>query len=179
MIVFRSPLSHRSRTVVLSRAVTVAEGVFAPGHLGELTRQLPFELVDDVLQSTRTTQSRLRLLPSRVGVYFILALALFPMLGMPGYGTSWSQASTGCPCAGRQRRHCEMSAAGLVQPRSSCCSPLSRGPSLGRTFRGCATGVGEPSRSMDAARPRHPTDREQSPGWGRSSTASAKTDTRC
>lgn len=74
-------MSHRSRTVILSRAVTVAEGVFAPGHLGELTRQIPFELVDDVLERTRTTQSRLRLLPSRVGVYFTLALALFPMLG--------------------------------------------------------------------------------------------------
>jgi hypothetical protein len=31
--------------------VTVAAGVFAPGHLGELTQYLPFELVDDVLAS--------------------------------------------------------------------------------------------------------------------------------
>jgi len=46
--------------------VTVAAGVFAPGHLGELTRYLPFELVDDVLESTRTTQQRMRSLPSRV-----------------------------------------------------------------------------------------------------------------
>jgi hypothetical protein len=74
-------LSRQNSTVVLSRAVTVASGIFAPGHLGELTRQVPFELVDDVLERTRTTQSRLRMLPSRVGVYFTLALALFPTLG--------------------------------------------------------------------------------------------------
>ncbi|HEY5857134.1 MAG TPA: hypothetical protein VIW24_24635 [Aldersonia sp.] len=36
------------------RAVTVAAGVFAPGHLGELTRQVPAELVEAVLEQTRT-----------------------------------------------------------------------------------------------------------------------------
>jgi hypothetical protein len=61
--------------------VTVAAGVLAPGHLGELTRYLPFELVDDVLESTRTVQRRMRVLPSRVGAYFVLAMALFPGLG--------------------------------------------------------------------------------------------------
>lgn len=68
-------------TTTLTRAITVAEGVFAPGHLGELTHLIPFELVDDVLQRTRTAQRRLRMLPSRVGVYFTLALVLFPSLG--------------------------------------------------------------------------------------------------
>jgi hypothetical protein len=62
-------------------AVTVAAGVFAPGHLGELTRYLPFELADDVLESTRTVQRRMRALPSRVGIYFVLAMALFPGIG--------------------------------------------------------------------------------------------------
>jgi hypothetical protein len=33
--------------VSIARAETVAGGVFAPGHLGELTQYLPFELVDD------------------------------------------------------------------------------------------------------------------------------------
>ncbi|MFH8731207.1 transposase domain-containing protein, partial [Streptomyces sp. NPDC017964] len=60
------------------RTITVARGVFAPGHLGELTQYLPFELVDDVLARSRAVQGRLRLLPSRVGVYFVLALAVFP-----------------------------------------------------------------------------------------------------
>jgi len=61
--------------------ITVAAGVFAPGHLGELTRYLPFELADDVLEGTRTVQRRMRALPSRVGIYFVLAMALFPGIG--------------------------------------------------------------------------------------------------
>jgi hypothetical protein len=61
--------------------VTVAAGVLAPGHLGELTRYLPFELVDDVLAMTGAAQKRTRMLPSRVGMYFVLALALFPGIG--------------------------------------------------------------------------------------------------
>jgi hypothetical protein len=59
--------------------VTVAAGVFTPGHLGELTRYLPLESVDDVLEGT--AQRRLRALPSRVGVYLVLAPALFPVIG--------------------------------------------------------------------------------------------------
>lgn len=67
--------------VTLTVAVTVAAGVYAPGHLGELTRWLPFELADDVLALTGTVQKRVRLLPSRVGLYFVLALAVFPGRG--------------------------------------------------------------------------------------------------
>ena len=59
----------------------MAAGVFAPGHLGELTWQIPFELADAVLEETRAREQRLRELPSRVGVYFVLALGLFPGLG--------------------------------------------------------------------------------------------------
>ncbi|MBQ0897933.1 hypothetical protein KBX37_33640, partial [Micromonospora sp. U56] len=36
------PLSEHS---VITRVITVAKGVFAPGHLGELTRIVPFEMV--------------------------------------------------------------------------------------------------------------------------------------
>ena len=71
----------QSATTTITRVVTVAGGVFAPGHLGELTQYLPFELVDDVLEQTRTVQRRLRDLPSRAGVYFVLALGMFPRLG--------------------------------------------------------------------------------------------------
>jgi len=70
-----------------TRTITVAAGVFAPGHLGELTRIVPFDLVDAVLAEHRAGQRRLRMLPSRVGVYFVLALGLFPRLG---YASSWS-----------------------------------------------------------------------------------------
>jgi hypothetical protein len=57
--------------------VRVAPGVFAPGHLGGLTQVIPFELVDAVLASTGRVQARVRMLPSRVGVYLLLAMGLF------------------------------------------------------------------------------------------------------
>jgi transposase IS4-like protein/DDE family transposase len=78
--------------VTFTRTVTVAAGVFAPGHLGELTQFAPFELVDDVLERTRAVQRRLRVLPSRAGVYFVLALGLFPGLG---YGQVWAKLTAG------------------------------------------------------------------------------------
>jgi transposase IS4-like protein len=63
--------------------VVVAQGRFAPGHLGELTQLVPFEMVDEALIETRAVQSRLRDLPSRVVVYLLLAACLFPELGYP------------------------------------------------------------------------------------------------
>ena len=85
-------MSVQSATVTITRAVTVAAGVYAPGHLGGLTPYLPFELVDDVLERTRTVQRRLRALPSRTGVYFVLALAMFPRLG---YVRVWGKLTAG------------------------------------------------------------------------------------
>jgi Insertion element 4 transposase N-terminal/Transposase DDE domain len=85
-------LRTQSATTTITRAVTVAAGVFAPGHLGELTQYLPFELVDDVLEQTRTVQRRLRDLPSRAGVYFVLALGMFPRLG---YARVWGKLTAG------------------------------------------------------------------------------------
>jgi hypothetical protein len=75
-----------------TNTVTVASGAYAPGHLGELTQYLPFEVVDDVLDQTGTTQRRVRDLPSRVGVYFMLALGLFPDLG---YARVWRKLTAG------------------------------------------------------------------------------------
>lgn len=85
-------MSVQSATTTITRAVTVAAGVYAPGHLGGLTQYLPFELVDDVLEQTRTVQRRLRALPSRTGVYFVLALAMFPRLG---YLRVWGKLTAG------------------------------------------------------------------------------------
>ena len=85
-------MSVQSATVTITRVVTTAAGVYAPGHVGELTQYLPFELVDDVLERTRTVQRRLRVLPSRAGVYFLLALAMFPQLG---YLRVWSKLTAG------------------------------------------------------------------------------------
>jgi Insertion element 4 transposase N-terminal/Transposase DDE domain len=77
-----------SAVVAITRTITVAAGVFAPGHLGELTRVVPFELVDAVLEEAGGRERRLRRLPSRAGVYFVLALGLFPR---PGYLTVWAK----------------------------------------------------------------------------------------
>lgn len=77
---------------VIDRALTVAAGRFAPGHLGELTQHLPFEMVDEALAATGATQSRLRDLPSRVVVYLLLAGCLFGEVGYPGV---WRKLTAG------------------------------------------------------------------------------------
>ena len=69
--------------------------MFAPGHLGELTRIVPFELADSVLDETRTRERRLRVLPSRVGLYFVLALGLFPQAGYLGVWAELTAALDG------------------------------------------------------------------------------------
>jgi Insertion element 4 transposase N-terminal/Transposase DDE domain len=74
---------------VLTRTIRVAAGVFAPGHLGELTSIVPFELVDDVLaQALVGHRIRVRDLPHRVGVYYLLAMCLFPEVG---YQQVWAK----------------------------------------------------------------------------------------
>jgi hypothetical protein len=77
--------------------------VFAPGHLGELTQLIPFEMVDEVLAVTRRTQQRIRLLPARVVVYLLLAGCLFPELGYP---LVWRKLTAG------------LAALGLAEPSS-------------------------------------------------------------
>ncbi|UWZ36389.1 IS4 family transposase [Dactylosporangium roseum] len=77
---------------VITRVVRVAAGPFAPGHLGELTQQVPFEMVDAVLAQTRCMQRRVRDLPSRVVVYLLLAGCLFAELG---YRQVWQRLVAG------------------------------------------------------------------------------------
>ena len=77
---------------VITRVVTVAAGRFAPGHLGELTQQVPFEMVDAVLEQTCRVQRRVRYLPARVVVYLLLAGCLFADLG---YGQVWRRLAAG------------------------------------------------------------------------------------
>ncbi|QKW47698.1 transposase domain-containing protein [Streptomyces microflavus] len=81
-----------SPVMAITRTVTVAAGRFAPGHLGELTAVVPFELVDAVLEETRSVQRRLRDLPSRVGIYFLLAMCMFPEVG---YRLVWDKLTAG------------------------------------------------------------------------------------
>ncbi len=84
-----------SAVTTITTTITVAAGLFAPGHLGELTRIVPFELADGVLEQTRTRERRLRMLPSRVGLYFVLAMCLFPGRGYAGVWAELSAALGG------------------------------------------------------------------------------------
>jgi hypothetical protein len=76
----------------VASVITVAAGAFAPGHLGELTRIVPFELADAVLEEEGGLEKRVRLLPSRCGIYFVLAMCLFPQ---PGYLGVWGKLTAG------------------------------------------------------------------------------------
>jgi hypothetical protein len=87
----KSALSGAVATI--TRTIRVAAGVFAPGHLGELTSIVPFELIDDVLAQALVGQRvRVRDLPCRVGVYFLLAMCLFPEVGYQGV---WAKLTAG------------------------------------------------------------------------------------
>jgi hypothetical protein len=82
----------RSAVTTITAVITVAAGVFAPGHLGELTRIVPFELADAVLEEEGGLEKRVRLLPSRCGLYFLLAMCLFPQSGYLGV---WGRLTAG------------------------------------------------------------------------------------
>jgi hypothetical protein len=85
---------------VILRAVTVAGGRFAPGHLGELTQQVPFEMVDAALEETCRLQQRVRDLPARVVVYLLLAGCLFAELGYPQVWARLTAGLEGLPVPG-------------------------------------------------------------------------------
>jgi hypothetical protein len=146
----------------ITRTVTVAAGRFAPGHLGELTAIVPFELVDAVLSETRTVQRRLRDLPSRVGVYYLVAMCLFPEVG---YRLVWDKLTSGtggvlpAPSAKglrdlRRRVGCapmkalfEVVAGALAQPRTP---GMRFGPYRTVSFDGCSS-----IKTPDSERNRH------------------------
>jgi hypothetical protein len=126
----------QSDTCRVVREVTVAAGRFAPGHLGELTRIVPFEMVEAVLAQTARVQQRVRDLPSRVVVYLLLAAALFEGCG---YRQVWSRLVAGL----NGLRAATPSAAGLAAARRRVgAAPLRalfdllRGPAAGPATRG-------------------------------------------
>lgn len=83
-----------SNDAISPRSVSAVSGAFAPGHLGELTGQMPPELIDDVLETTRRRERRVRLLPSRVVVYLLVAAGFFPDSGWCGV---WDRLVAGLP----------------------------------------------------------------------------------
>lgn len=127
---------NQSAMVTVPRLVRVAAGAFAPGHLGELTRYLPFELVDDVLESTGAVQKRMRALPSRVGMYFVLAMTLFPGIG---YQKVWGKMTAALDDLGLARpseKALRDLPSGSARPRSGCYSRRSPGRWPRRGSRG-------------------------------------------
>jgi hypothetical protein len=94
----------------IAGGVSIVQPVFAPGHLGELTQMIDTELVDAVAAETGTVQQRVRLLPTRVVIFFVLALALFEDCG---YRLVWDKLtasfrglrgpSTSALCRARRR----------------------------------------------------------------------------
>lgn len=71
--------------------------MFAPGHLGELTQIVPFEMVDAVLAESGAVQRRLRKLPARVVVYLLLAATLFEDCGYLAVWRKLTGALRGLP----------------------------------------------------------------------------------
>lgn len=96
---------------VITRRIVVAGGVFAPGHLGELTRVIPFEMVDAILADCGSVQRRVRKLPARVVVYLLLAAALFEPAG---YLAVWRKLTSALDGAGVAK----VTAAALWQART-------------------------------------------------------------
>jgi hypothetical protein len=130
-------VSVDSATVRLTRAITVAGGVFAPGHLGELTQIVPFELVDAVLKENRAVQRRLRDLPSRVGVYLVLGMGLFEQAGL---ALVWSKLVAGLSRAAGGRSVGEGVAGPAPSGRAGAGQGAVRG--AGRSaFAACATPI--------------------------------------
>lgn len=80
-----------------------AHDVYSPSHLGELTQVIDPQLVDAVLEETGSRERRVRLLPARVVVYFVLALTFFEQCS---YRAVWDKLGAGLdgikairPCA--------------------------------------------------------------------------------
>lgn len=68
--------------------------VWLPAHLGALTRWVPPSLVDEVVEASGRGERRVRLLPARVVVYFVLAMGLFTGCG---YRRVWAALTAGWP----------------------------------------------------------------------------------
>jgi hypothetical protein len=131
----------------------VAAGVFAPGHLGELTRIVPFELADAVLEEAGGRERRLRLLPSRAGVYFVLAMCLFPQAGYLGVWGKLTAALDGLGLAVPSAKALRdlRRRVGIAPLRllfEALAGPLGRPRTPGITFRGYRTVAFDGCRSL-------------------------------
>ena len=155
---------------VISREIVVAEGVFAPGHLGELTQIVPFEMVDAVLAGCGATQRRLRKLPAPVVVYLLLAAALFEECGYLAVWARLTAALGSLPLP-------TVTATGLWHARTRLgvrpmreLSGLLRGPATAIRTAG-ARWAGLLVAAIDGTFWTSPTARPPGPGWARAPTS--------
>jgi hypothetical protein len=58
-------------------AIKPTSDAYAPGHLGELTRVIPFDMLDAALETAGGKEHRVRRLTSRTVIYLLLAGVLF------------------------------------------------------------------------------------------------------
>jgi hypothetical protein len=129
-----------------------------------LTQFAPFELVDSVLAETRATQKRLRDLPARVAVYFVLAMVLFPGVGYAGVWEKMTGSLEGldvprvCEKALRQARR-RLGARPLEALFTVLAVPLAQAHTKGARYRGMLTVAFDGCKSIKAA------DTEANRGW--------------
>ncbi len=115
------PLLAKSASV---RCGVTGPDVYAPGHVGELTQIIDPVLVDAVIEETSAREQRLRLLPARVMVYFVLAMAFFER---SSYQAVWGKLTAG------------LGHTVVAQPCASSL-PRARRPTNGCLSRGCQRG---------------------------------------
>ena len=135
-----------------------------------------------MLARTKTVQRRVRDLPSRTGVYFVLALGLFPRLG---YARVWAKLAAGLEGldglavarpsekALRDLRR-RLGPAPLKALFEVLAGPLAWPYAPGVSSWGCA-----PSRLTGAARCRSLIRAATGPGWAGSATRPGSPATRC
>ncbi len=114
--------------------------------LGVLTMTFPPGLIDEVLAATGRVEQRSRLLPARMVVYYVLALALFSrdsyeevmrslvegMSWASGWAQSWDVPTKGAISKARER----LTAAPLVELFARACLPLATAGTPGAFYRG-------------------------------------------
>jgi hypothetical protein len=114
--------------------------------LGVLTRTFPPELVDEVLAATGRVQQRSRLLPARLVVYYVLAMALFAQASYEevmrslveglSWASGWRRAWTVPTKAAIFRARARLGAEPLVQLFARGCVPLATEATPGSFYRG-------------------------------------------
>ncbi|WTW50507.1 IS4 family transposase (plasmid) [Streptomyces sp. NBC_00015] len=115
--------------------------MYAPGHLGELTQVIDPQLVDAVVDETGSRERRVRLLPARVMVYFVLALAFFEG---SSHRAVWDKLSVGLSgitvarpgASSLSRARCRLGSAPLRHLFEILAGPVATRAQTGSFYRG-------------------------------------------